>query len=186
MTGADGLGTARRALGRAAQLLAILDREHTTDGLHAAARAVRHELRTAQEALGGEEEAAPGSPSGAASPGPVVRQEDVERAARTRPGSGRHLVLLELRERGCPLTDAELVAALADRMMPSSVHARRWELCAAGWVMPRLSSSPHEMYQRRHGQTLWELTKEGAGALAKLDSGQLVLALLEGDMPEVV
>lgn len=178
------LDAARRAAGRAAELLLVLDREHTSEELHAAARAVRYELGTVQEGLSAPKsepatEETIGHPEGA-----PARQEDLDRARRTRPRSGRHLVLLALGVAAA--TDHELVHALRDRMMPSSVHARRWELRAAGWLQPSVDEAPIPAVRKRDGQTVWELTDAGRAALAKLDAGQMVLALVGDGMPEVV
>lgn len=172
------LPAVRAALARSLELLKILDVEHTVPELHRAADAVRWELATTAEALG---EAAPVQPVPL---DPPARPQDLERAARTRPQSGRHLVLLALGEDD--RTDHELIRALADRMMPASVHARRWELRAAGWVQPLVEVAvPMPVPTRRDGQIVWTLTASGIQALVKLDAGQMVLALLGDGMPEV-
>lgn len=168
----------RGALARSLELLKILDRQHTVEALHRAADAVRWELATAAEEIREDDPVPP------AALGAPARPQDVERAARTRPQSGRHLVLLALGEDD--RTDLELIRALEDRMMPASVHARRWELRAAGWVQPVVEvCAPELVVTRRDGQTVWTLTEAGQAALEKLDAGQMVLALVGDGMPEV-
>lgn len=163
---------ATRATGRALTLLTILDREHTCERLHAAARACRHELQTILAALAGPDaEVVPQGPL-------TARELAARRASSTRPLSGRAIVLgFLVAGEG---TDAELAARTEGIMTPGSTRVRRVELCAAGWAASRPAGADEASRSgqaARNGQTIWVVTPAGQAAWNRLCSGQLELAI---------
>jgi hypothetical protein len=152
----------------------VLDVEHTTEELHRAFRAVRHELRTLHGLHCPQaKEVAPPSVS-------------AHTGAATQPGSLRHKILAVL-DLG-PLADFQLREQLSrDRAdgpgwpRLGEVRRRRHELMAAGWVEPALlGGSVRKVRKVRQASTgrdctVYQVTDWGLKALRRLRSGQGVL-----------
>lgn len=165
------MNATQAAVLRALSLSEVLDVEHTTEEVHRAFRAVRHELETLRGLH------CPEAPAEA----PELRSAHTGRA--TQPGSMRHkiLALLSLG----PLADFQTVEQLAKdgayRDVLITLHAvrrRRHELMAAGWVEPVLvGQQVRKVRQESTGRdcTVYQLTDWGVAALKRLRSGQEVL-----------
>jgi len=151
------------AILRALELAKVLDVEHTDASVHAAFRAVRHELETLRELHCPE----------AAMAAPELASAHTGRA--TQPGSVRHKILGVLAT--CP--QADFMVANNLRVDVQKIRRRRHELMAAGWV-ERTSASDEavvKIVQEQTGRecTVYQLTTPGFAALARLRSGQEVL-----------
>lgn len=167
------MNATQSAILRALELAKVLDVEHTPEGLHAAFRAVRHELRTLRDLH------VPQAPEQASAP--ELKSAHTGRA--TQPGSMRHKVLAVLFIEA--LADFQVVDQLARdgvyRDVLITLHAvrrRRHELMAAGWVEPVLIG--HRIRKARQESTgrdctVYRLTDLGVTALRRLRSGQAVL-----------
>jgi hypothetical protein len=151
------------AILRAIELARVLDVEHTGLELHAAFRAVRHELET----LRGIHcpQATPAAPELASA----------HTGRRTSPGSLRHKILGVLST--CP--QADFMVANHLRVDVQQIRRRRHELQAAGWVQVTSSSDEPvvKIVQAATGRecTVYQLATAGFAALARLRSGQEVL-----------
>lgn len=178
---AESVDLAARAVSRGLELLRVLNEEHTTEELHRRARAVRHELETAQELLSrfGTDIVAPRDGK-SANEAPATSAA-AARAIRTQSGSQRHRILRELKlsDESCMygMTDFELQASL--RMGASSERPRRLELVEAGFVVA--ATDPNGVARTRKAPwssllcQVWQITPKGRAALAKLNAGQMVL-----------
>lgn len=165
------MNATQAAVLRAVSLCQVLDVEHTTEEVHRAFRAVRHELDTLRGLH------CPEAPAEA----PELRSAHTGRA--TQPGSMRHKILALL-SMG-PLADFQTVGQLAVdgayRDVLITLHAvrrRRHELMAAGWVEPVLvGQQVRKVRQESTGRdcTVYQLTDWGVTALKRLRSGQEVL-----------
>lgn len=174
---ADALHTAARAVDRALELLRVLNVEHTTQELHSRARAVRHELETAQGYLSRFATDIPAQRAGKVGSGAPETRQAAARAIRTRSGSQRHEILRELVEVG-PLADWQIQRRLG--LIPNSERPRRLELVEAGYVRPARdgqNGDPVTVPDRvtKFQCQVWEATPAGRAALAKLNAGQMVL-----------
>lgn len=165
--------TVRSSLARAVVLLAILDRQHSSEELHRQMRAVRHEVATAVSALaekGEQEQPWPGLPPG----------------IRFKPGSQRHRILSEVAARGS-MTDPQIRDFLDSAGTVARV--RRYELYRVGYLEPVMGDDgkPSRLRNSETGYSanLWKITDAGRKALGKLNTGQMVLALESDSMPEV-
>jgi hypothetical protein len=152
------------AIVRALELAKVLDVEHTGPELHAAFRAVRHELETLRGIH---------CPQAATAPAPELKSASKGRG--TRPGSQRHLIMGVLD--AAPQADFQVANHL--RMDVELVRKRRHELMAARWVAPvEGEDAPvakvHNPTTRREC-TAYQLTPAGVVALGKLRSGQVAL-----------
>lgn len=161
---------AARAAGRALTLLELLNQEHTCQQLHINARGVRVELESIQRWLGAQ----------LASPDPGPARS---RAVSTRRGSLRHQILNMIAEGGpSGFTDQELGLKMQERgFLPASARSRRWELLSAGWI--RQATKDGRLW-RRSGHTVWVVAENGLTALKRLESGQMVLALMSSIEPD--
>lgn len=158
------MNATQAAILRALRLAKVLDVEHTAEELHAALRAVRHELETL------------GAAHLPRTPKPVEAHElksaGVGRA--TQPGSRRHLIMNELSF--SPQADFQVSNAL--RVDVQVIRRRRHELVAAGWVEAVLAGDQVrkvEQAETRRDCTVYQLTDLGIAALNRLRSGQTVL-----------
>jgi len=157
------------AILRALSLSQVLDVEHTTEEVHQAFRAVRHELETLQRMH------CPQAPVES----PELRSAHTGRA--TRPGSLRHSILTALS--AGPMADFQVTARLQppvrnDAPSAQLVRRRRHELSAAGWVEPVLAGREvRKVKQESTGRdcTVYQLTDWGVKALRRLQSGQTAL-----------
>lgn len=172
----DPLDLIRHAANRAAELLTILDREHTDASLHSRARAVRHEVRTIQDELSRvfSDVLAP-NPGLARSDGPETSKA-AARAIATSSGSQRHRLLAELGRED--LADWQLQDRT--RIGASSERPRRVELMRAGYVEAARTESG-ALLTRNHPQSdlpcqVWHITTKGAMALRQLASGQIAMS----------
>lgn len=172
----DAVDLASRAVARALELLTVLNREHTTEELHARARAVRHELETAQGVLAtfGLDIAAPRV--GKAVVGAPETSGAAARAIRTRSGSQRHRILRELVDAG-PLADWMIQHRLG--LLANSERPRRLELMEAGYVRAATGDTDEALTRKDpktgHACQVWEVTTAGRVALDRLNAGQMVL-----------
>lgn len=159
------------AILRALNLAQILDVEHDGPELHAAFRAVRHELRTLHGIHCPQAK-------------PVTPEKASAHTGRaTQPGSMRHKILAVLSF--AALADFQTREQLAkDRVdgpgWPTlqQVRRRRHELMAAGWVEPvLLGNSVRKVAQADTGRdcTVYQLTDLGERALRRLRSGQVAM-----------
>jgi hypothetical protein len=109
------------------------------------------------------------------------------RAIATRSGSQRHVILRTLSTAEGGLTDPEMQDGLL--MVESSQRTRRHELCQAGYVQMVTVSlttdgSERVALTRPRAETgqqclVWEITPKGKAALRKLETGQMVLELVD-------
>lgn len=167
------MNATQSAILRALRLAKVLDVEHTPEELHAAFRAVRHELETLR-GLHVPEAPVPTS-------APELKSAHTGRA--TAPGSLRHKILAVLDFGGMAdfQTREQLARDRADgpgwpRL--SEVRRRRHELMAAGWVeRALLGDGVRKARQESTGRdcTVYQLTDLGSKALRRLRSGQEVL-----------
>lgn len=167
------MNATQSAVLRALRLAKVLDVEHTSEELHTAFRAVRHELETLQR-LHCPEVTVPIS-------GPQLKSAQTGLA--TAPGSLRHKILavLELNPMADFQTREELAKDRADgpgwpRL--GEVRRRRHELMAAGWVeRVLLGDGVRKVRQESTGRdcTVYQVTDWGLKALRRLRSGQEVL-----------
>lgn len=157
---------------RALALTAVLDVEHTPEQLHAAFRAVRHELLTLRDLHV-----------------PRVAEEQELASAHvgraTRPDTLRHKILEALAT--TPMADFQVRDLLAqprpdDPEWPrlGAVRRRRHELMAARWLEPDpngVDGLPVTVRQEATGRdcTVYRATTAGYRALGRLRSGQAVL-----------
>lgn len=158
------MNATQSAVLRALQLAKLLDVEHTDAELHAAFRAVRHELETLRELHCPEATLA----------APELASAHTGRA--TQPGSVRHKILGVLAV--APQADFQVANNL--RVDVQQVRRRRHELMAAGWAerAPSVTGAPFaKTRQEETGRdcTVYQLTTAGFSALARLRSGQEVL-----------
>jgi hypothetical protein len=152
------------AILRALRLAKVLDVEHTTEELHRALRAIRHELETLRAMY------IPETPQPTAEL--TLRSARTGRA--TRPGSQRHQVLGALAV--VPLADFQVANQL--RIDVQLIRRRRHELVAAGWVEAVLVGNAVRKVtqaETRRDCTVYQITDLGVAALQRLRSGQTVL-----------
>lgn len=167
------MNATQSAVLRALRLAKVLDVEHTPEELHAAFRAVRHELETLRGLH------VPEAPVPTSAPEP----KSARTGRATQPGSMRHKILAVLSLGS--LADFQLIAELAKdgayRDVLVTLHAvrrRRHELMAAGWVEPVLvGEGVRKARQESTGRdcTVYQVTDLGLKALRRLRSGQEVL-----------
>lgn len=176
----DALSVVARAVDRATQLLTVLDRQHTVAELHERARAIRHELKTAQEAFSalGADVVAP--MSGKVRGDAPETSRAAARAIRTRSGSQRHQLLALLV--GGAYADWQLQSI--GGIGASSERPRRLELVEAGYI-EAARDDDGKLITRKHPHSgldcqVWRATAKGRAALAQLDAGQMALAFPEG------
>jgi hypothetical protein len=190
----DPVAAAQAALNRCAKLLRVLDREHTAAELYTHLRGVRHEVESAQTALSrlGADIAAPRA--GSARSGDPETSQAAARAIRTRSGSQRHDVLGYLAN--CPDGAADFQTVAALRMIDSSARTRRHELLQAGYVQPATAPVDTDgelgraVVTRVRPETglaciVWEISPKGRAALNRLNSGQMVMALVDEELTVV-
>lgn len=166
------MNRAQSATMRALELAKILDVEHTSDQLHVAFRAIRHEIRTLRDLL---------CPQ--ATPEAKVELRSAHTGRRTAPGSLRHHILGMLNIE--PLADFQIRHHLSlgrhdgpEWPRVGQVRRRRHELVAAGWVEAvLLGTGVRKVVQHETGRecTVYQLTDLGAKALSRLRSGQEAL-----------
>jgi hypothetical protein len=149
---------------RALQLAKVLDVEHTPEELHAAFRAVRHELETLR-GLHVPEAPIPTS-------APELKSAHTGRG--TQPGSQRHHILGVL----AVAAQADFQVANHLRIDVQVIRRRRHELVAAGWVeRVQTDTGVQKVHQAdtRRDCTVYQITDAGITALQRLRSGQTVL-----------
>src|SRR5689334_21493002 len=119
----DPVSTARAALRRMAMLFPVTEREHAHADLLLLITGIRHEHKTAVEALNafGEDITAPRP--GSARSGDPGTSKAAARAIATRSGSQRHVILRTLSTAEEGLTDPEMQDGLL--MVESSQRTRR-------------------------------------------------------------
>jgi hypothetical protein len=171
----DPLDLIRRAVDRSAELLTILDVEHTPIGLHARARAVRHEIRTLQEQLSqlfSDITAQTPGKVGTASP---ETSRAAARAMATRTGSQRHTILAALGRQ--PSADWQIQSDTG--IMANSQRPRRLELVEAGYVAAATDDDGKRVVVKDPDSgfdcQVWQITAKGRTALSVLNSGQMVI-----------
>lgn len=158
------MNTTQSAVLRALRLAKVLDVEHTPEELHAAFRAVRHELETLRGVH------VPEAPVPTSAP----ELKSAQTGRGTQPGSQRHLVLGVLAV--APLADFQVANQL--RIDVQLIRRRRHELMAAGWVERVLvDEGVRKVHQAdtRRDCTVYQITDVGITALRRLRSGQTVL-----------
>lgn len=172
----DVVDQAARAVARGLELLTILSREHTTEELHARARAVRHELETVQAFLSAFSSDILAPRVGKATAAAPETSQAAARAIRTRSGSQRHRILRDLVDAG-PLADWQLQMRLG--LIANSQRPRRLELVEAGYVRPAVNEDGTHLTVPDPTSGLacqkWEPTPAGRVALSRLNAGQMVL-----------
>ena len=173
----DVVDQAARALARGLELLTILSRGHTTEELHARARAVRHELETAQAFLSAFGDDIPAPRVGKATADAPETSQAAARAIRTRSGSQRHRILGDLVSAAGPLADWQIQERLG--LIANSERPRRLELVEAGYVRAAHAEDgePRTVADPASGLACqaWEPTPAGRVALSRLNAGQMVL-----------
>lgn len=158
------MNATQSAILRALKLAGVLDVEHTTEELHAAFRAVRHELETLRGMH------VPEAPI----PTSVPELKSAHTGRGTQPGSQRHHILGVL----AVAAQADFQVANNLRIDVQVIRRRRHELMAAGWVEPVLLGSGVRKVQQaetRRDCTVYQVTDLGITALQRLRSGQTVL-----------
>jgi hypothetical protein len=185
----DTMPAIEQAVRRGLRLCEVLDNEHTVTDVHRVLRSIRHELRTAHEAL---QKAGANvvAPRGGQHRGDAPATSRAAAAAiRTKSGGQRHALLKLLAEVG-PLADFEMQAQL--NIGGSSQRPRRVELHQAGYVAPLTNEegdSDPDLVNGRDIVTrinpdsglaceLWRVTGLGRVALRQLDAGHMVQATL--------
>jgi hypothetical protein len=145
---------------RMAQLLTVLDREHTAEETHATLRAVRHEVRTIAALMPDTSQ-------------PRNRASAELRALRPRRNYLRHRLLSALASAGSLGMNANELAA-ETATAACVVRSRIAEMRRMGWVEPVSATRSEESGRLRVG---WMLTSAGSTWLSELDAGQLEMDL---------
>lgn len=173
----DTITLALKAAERAGQLLRVLDREHKTDDLHRAARAVRHEVETVQDLLSVFGQDITNPREGKSASGAPETSQAAARAIRTRSGSQRHRVLAALIA-WPELADWQIQSRL--NLAANSERPRRLELVEAGYVEAAVDSDGKPITFKHPESKLpcqaWRITERGRVALDVLAAGQMVIA----------
>lgn len=174
----DTITLALKAAQRAAELFGVLNREHRTEDLYRAARAVRHEVETIQDLLSVFGQDITNPREGKSASGAPETSQTAARAIRTRSGSQRHTILSTLDAH--PMADWEIQEMTG--IGASSQRPRRLELVEAGYVAAaQQDSEVGGPITRKHPVSgldcqVWRITERGRVALDVLAAGQMVIA----------
>jgi hypothetical protein len=172
----DTITLAQKAAERATELLGVLNREHSTDDLYRAVRAVRHEVETVQDLLSAFGQDITNPREGLTRKGAPETSQAAARAIKTRSGSQRHELLRYL-HRVPELADFELQRDLW--IGANSQRPRRVELLRAGYIEPARDGEGKPLTTKHPTSGLqcqrWRVTERGRVALGVLEAGQMVI-----------